>query len=101
MVNFLLGLNKKVWLLIGKSISDGACVYPLTLETLDKGPCYIIWYQGQPYKVNEPHNPVKVVSALVNHENVSALLRRLKLKPRSDSLCVYGSLSDLAEYPIV
>lgn len=51
----------------GSSITQGLCSYALTLENGD----YTIWYQGQPYKVNEPHNPVKVVSALVNQDDVS------------------------------
>ncbi len=86
LVNFFLGLGKKAWLLIGKqnlqsklffeihfyqygkgsSITDGICAYALTLENTD----FTIWYKGQPYKVNEPHNPIKVVCAIVNNENV-------------------------------
>ena len=55
----------------GSSITTGLCSYVLTLENNE----YTIWYQGQPYKVNEPHNPVKVVSALVTPDNVC--LKRL------------------------
>ena len=40
--------------------------YALSLDKSD----YTIWYHGQPYKVNEPHNPVKIVSAVVNADNV-------------------------------
>ena len=57
-------------LIIGASITNGICSYALTIENTD----YTIWYQGRAYKVNEPHNPVKVVSAVVNAENVSLIL---------------------------
>ena len=67
LVNFFLGIGKEAWLLVGSSITDGICSYALTVEGTD----YTIWYQGQPYKVNEPHNPVKCVSAVVNDKNVS------------------------------
>lgn len=44
--------------------------FALTIENT----VYTIWYQGQPYKVNEPHNPIKVVSAIVSNENVRNFL---------------------------
>lgn len=69
LVNFFLGIGKEAWLLVGSSITDGMCSYALTVEGTD----YTIWYQGQPYKVNEPHNPVKCVSAIVNDKNVRIL----------------------------
>ena len=52
---------------IGSSITNGSCACALSIENGD----YTIWYQGHPYKVNEHHNPVKVVSAIVNEEDVS------------------------------
>lgn len=67
LMNFFLGLGKKAWLLIGGSITNALCSYVLTEENRE----YTIWYQGQPVRVNEPHNPVKVVSALVTPENVN------------------------------
>ena len=50
----------------GSSITNGFCCYALTIENGD----YTIWYNGQPFKVNEPHNPVRVVSGLINADNV-------------------------------
>jgi coiled-coil and C2 domain-containing protein 2A len=66
LANYFLGLGKKAWLLIGSSITNGLCAYVLLYEGGD----YTIWYQGQPYKVSEPHNPVRVVSALVSPDNM-------------------------------
>ena len=66
LVNLFLGLGKRAWLLIGSSITNGLCSYVLTIENGD----YTVWYNGQPYKVNEPHNPVKVVSALITPEDM-------------------------------
>lgn len=31
---------------------------------------YTLWFHGEPYKVNEPHNPVNIVSALVNSNDI-------------------------------
>lgn len=67
LVNYFLGLGKKAWLLIGTSITDGVGAYPLLFENAE----YTIWYQGEPYKVNEPHNPIRIVSAIVNDQNVN------------------------------
>ena len=70
LVNFFLGLNKQAWLLVGSSITGGTSAYCLSYEGAD----YIVWFEGKPYKVNEPYNPVRKVSALINHENVSLSL---------------------------
>jgi hypothetical protein len=51
----------------GSSITNVSCACALSIENGD----YTIWYHGHPYKVNEYHNPVKVVSAIVNKEDVS------------------------------
>lgn len=76
LVNYFLGLGKEAWLLIGTSITDGVGAYPLLRE---KNEDYTIWYQGQPYKVNEPHNPIKVVSAIVNDQNVKKILNLVSI----------------------
>ena len=53
----------------GSSITNGMCACALSIENGD----YTIWYHGNPYKVNEHHNPIKVVSALVNADDVISL----------------------------
>lgn len=65
MVNLFLGLGIKAWLLVGSSITDGLSSFPLTFDGE-----YKIWYHGQPYRINEPHNPIKVVSAIVSSEEM-------------------------------
>ena len=69
LVNFFLGLGKKAWLLIGHSKLTGTSCFPLTRE----GDAYMIWFQGQPYKAKEPHNPIHCVCALVDPTNVSMI----------------------------
>jgi hypothetical protein len=74
LTNFLLGLGKKAWLMIGKSATNGVSAFCLSIENAD----YTIWQDGRPFKVNEPHNPVRVVSALVNGDNVSFKTKTIK-----------------------
>ena len=58
-----------IFIFKGSSITNGLCACALTIENGD----YTIWYYGHPYKVNEHHNPIKVVSALVNGDDVIIL----------------------------
>jgi hypothetical protein len=72
LINLLLGLGVNAWLLIGSSITSASCAH---VVTQDNDNDYTIWYQGHPFNVKEPHNPVQCVSALINSENVNSKLK--------------------------
>ena len=91
LTNFFLGLGKQAYLILGyylflssnilfylkilyenlgTSITEGDSAFCMSLENNE----YYIWYAGRPYKVKEPHNPVRIISALVNSENVRIII---------------------------
>ena len=70
LVNYLLHMDKKAWLILGRAIPEGPTSYVLSQEGEGH---YWIWNPstGEHYDSSDSFCPLKSIDCLVNHDNVS------------------------------